>query len=88
VEATPVPGPAHAGGSTDDGARLVRYVGIAMSICIPLFAAAWVGLVALAVTLAGVGYTAPLLMAIAVGVLAGIFFGAWIGFVVYSREVD
>ncbi len=83
-----MPAAVHAGGGADDGARLVRYIVIAMSICIPVFAAVWVGLVALAVTIAGVGYTAPLLMAIAVGVLAGVFFGSWIGFVLYSREVD
>ena len=53
-----------------------------------MLVALWVGLIALAVTIAGVGYAAPLLMGIAVGALAGVFFGAWIGFVLYSRQVD
>jgi hypothetical protein len=48
----------------------------------------WAGLVALAVTLAGVGYAAPVLMGVGIGALAGVFFGAWIGFVRFSREVD
>jgi len=30
----------------------------------------------------------PLFMGIAVGTLAGVFFGAWIGFVLFSREID
>jgi hypothetical protein len=87
-EATRAQGTTHAGGAREDEFLLVRYIVIAMSICIPLFAALWVGLIALAVTIAGVGYAAPLLMGIAVGTLAGMFFGAWIGFVLFSRRVD
>jgi hypothetical protein len=88
VDVTPAPGHAHTGGSRDEETRLVRSIVIAMCICIPVFVGLWVGLIALAVTLAGVGYAAPLLMGIAVGALAGVFFGAWIGFVLYSRQVD
>ena len=87
-EATRAEAAKHTGGAPDDELQLVRYIVVAMCICIPLFAALWVGLIALAVTLAGVGYTAPLLMGIAVGALAGVFFGAWIGFVLFSRKVD
>jgi hypothetical protein len=78
----------HAGGNEDDEQKLVRHIVTAMAICVPLFVALWIGLVAFAVSLAGVGYTAPLLMAIVVGALAGAFFGSWIGFVLYSREID
>jgi hypothetical protein len=88
TEAARVHATAHAGGTHDEELRLVRYILIATSVCIPIFVGIWVGLIALAVTLAGVGYTAPLLMGIAVGALAGVFFGAWIGFVLFSREVD
>lgn len=78
----------HAGGSRDEEMTLVRHILIGMCVCIPILVLFWVGLVAFAVTLAGVGYLAPLLMAVVIGVLAGAFFGAWIGFVVYSRTVD
>ncbi len=78
----------HAGGTQEDETRLVHYIVIAMCVCIPLFVGVWVGLVALAIEMAGVGYAAPLLMAIIIGTLAGAFFGAWIGFVLYSRSVD
>jgi ABC-type uncharacterized transport system fused permease/ATPase subunit len=79
---------AHAGGTEDDEEKLVRHIVAAVAVCIPLFVGLWTGLVALSVTIAGVGYAAPLLMAIVIGVLAGVFFGSWIGFVLYSREVD
>jgi len=79
---------AHAGGGREEEERLVRYILLAMCVCVPLLVGFWVGLVALAVTIAAVGYAAPLLMAIVIGVLAGAFFGAWVGFVLYSRSVD
>jgi len=81
-------GSVHVGGTEDDEQKLVRHIVTAIAVCIPLFVGLWVGLVALAVSIAGVGYGAPLLMAVVIGVLAAVFFGSWIGFVVYSREVD
>jgi hypothetical protein len=82
-----VHGTADTGGARDEELQLVHYIVVGICICIPLFVGLWVGLIALAVTLAGVGYTAPLLMGIAVGALAGVFFGAWAGFVLFSRNV-
>jgi len=78
----------HGAAGPDDEARLVRHIIVAMCVAVPLFIGIWVGLISLAVTIAGVGYAAPILMGIAVGTLAGVFFGAWIGFVLFSREID
>jgi membrane protein implicated in regulation of membrane protease activity len=52
------------------------------------FVIIWVGLIALAVSMSGVGYAAPLAMGAAVGVLAGVFWGAWYAFVAFSHQED
>jgi hypothetical protein len=48
----------------------------------------WTGLIALAVSFTGVGYAAPLLMGVGVGVLAGVFWGAWAGFTMAMPVLD
>jgi hypothetical protein len=57
-------------------------------IAIALMVGVWVGAIALAATLAGVGYGAPLLMGAAVGVLAGVFWGSWYAFVAYAEREE
>ena len=48
----------------------------------------WVGIVALAVSFTDVGFGTPILMGVAVGVLAGVFWGTWAGFVFYSHAQE
>lgn len=70
--------------------RMVRLMIVATLVAIPLFIGIWMGLVAIAVSFTDVGYIAPLAMSAAVGVLSGVFWGAWMGFITFShgQEVE
>jgi hypothetical protein len=60
---------------------LVRAIIIGTLIATPVSIVVWMGLVALAVRDTGAEMAAPLAMAAGIGVLTGLLFGAWGGFV-------
>jgi hypothetical protein len=75
-------------GAADDLARtldtehvLMRHIVMDIAIAVPVGIGVLVGMVALAVSIDGAALEAPILMAVAIGTLAGVFFGAWAGFV-------
>lgn len=76
--------PAH----RDDDAEIAKQTFRVALIAIPLFVAIWVGLVALAISFTNVGYGPPLAMAAGVGVLAGLFWAGWYGFVAFSHREE
>jgi hypothetical protein len=67
---------------------LAKHIILAMLVAVPVMVVFWVGLVALAVSFSGAGYAAPLAMGAGVGVLAGVFWGAWAGFTMAMPELD
>ncbi len=77
--------PEPAGHDLDDETQatrsLVRGIIVGIVVAMPVCVAVLVGLVFLAVRDTGTGLAAPLAMAAAVGVLTGLFFGSWAGFV-------
>ena len=70
-----------------DGDIIRRSLRVAL-FAIPLFVAFWVGVVALAISFTSVGYAAPLAMAAGVGVLAGVFWASWYGFVAFAHDEE
>jgi hypothetical protein len=68
--------------------RLVRRMIVSTLIAIPLLVGFWIGLVAIAISFTDIGYGPPLAMAAGVGVLAGVFWGTWMGFVSYSNSME
>lgn len=85
--APPVRTPVPASHPDDDGEIARRTIRVAV-ISIPLFVAFWVGVVALAISFTSVGYGPPLAMAAGVGVLAGLFWASWYGFVAFSHHEE
>ncbi len=89
----PVPAPAEVVAHTSDESasardaesRMVRLMIVATLVAIPLFIGIWMGLVAIAVSFTDEGYIAPLAMSAAIGVLSGVFWGTWMGFITYSH---
>ena len=75
-------------GTDDPDADLRHRLALVFVVAIPFFVAFWVGVVALAVSFTGTAYGPVLAMAAAVGVLAGLFWGAWYAFLAYSRQED
>jgi hypothetical protein len=69
-------------------ARLSRHIIRSLVVTVPLMVVFWVGLVALAVSFTTTRYGAPIAMAAAVGVLAGAFWGTWLGFVLDSLDEE
>jgi hypothetical protein len=67
---------------------LVRSVVKGMATAIPLIVACLMALVAIAIGGQHPRWGAWLGMAASVGVLAGVFFGAWAGFVVSAHALD
>ncbi len=66
---------------------LVHRIILGVAIATPLFIGLWVGLVALAVhDTSSMG--GPIAMAVGIGVLNGVFFGTWAGFVVTNETID
>jgi len=70
----------------DDSTRLAHDILRSLRVAVPLLIVIWVGLIAIAVAGAHSAVAAPLAMGGAVGVLAGLFWGTWWGFVRYNRE--
>ena len=59
-------------------------------VAIPICVGIWVGLVALALAISDTsqGFAVPLAVAAGVGVVAGVFFGGWAGFLAKSHVLD
>jgi hypothetical protein len=64
---------------------LLHRIIIGVAIAVPLSIGFWVGLIALAVRDASAGTIG---MAIGIGVLNGVFFGTWAGFVATTDAID
>src|SRR5262245_8678531 len=67
---------------------LAKHIILSILIAVPVMIVFWVGLIALAVSFTGVGYAAPLAMGAGIGVLAGVFWGAWAGFTMAMPALD
>ena len=88
---------AHGDGGTEAGSpdsfelsrkaelTLLHRIIIGVAIAVPLSIGLWVGLIALAVRDASAGTIG---MAIGIGVLNGVFFGTWAGFVATTDAID
>ena len=58
-------------------------------VAIPICVAIWVGMVAIALAMAGSGnFVVTLLMAGGIGVVAGLFFGVWAAFLAKAHELE
>jgi hypothetical protein len=68
--------------------HLVRRMIIGMAILIPIGAAFFASLVGVAVLTTGTAIAGPVAMGAGAGVLAGIFFGTWAGFVASVNEFE
>jgi hypothetical protein len=66
---------------------LVHRIIIGVAIAIPVSIGIWVGLVALAVRHTA-HMSGPIVMAVGIGVLNGVFFGTWAGFVASDNTFD
>ena len=60
---------------------LGRAIIVSVLVAVPINVGVWVGLVAFAVSRTGSALGGPIEMAVAVGVLSGLFFGTWAAFV-------
>jgi hypothetical protein len=67
---------------------LTRSIVRAVLLAVPACVAVWVGLIALAISFTTAGFVAPLVMGAGIGVLAGLFYGAWAGFVSYAKALE
>jgi hypothetical protein len=78
--------------STDDPLvverHLVRRIVIGTVLAIPVGAALYLGLVALALAFAGTPSTAALLMGAGIGAYAALFWGFWFGIAASVREIE
>ena len=68
--------------------HLLHRIVIGIAILIPVGAAFFTGLVAVAVVSTGSAMTGPLAMGAGIGALAGLFFGTWVGFVASVNEFE
>jgi hypothetical protein len=68
--------------------QLVRRIFVAVAVAIPVSILFWMGVLWLSVGLSGATVAGALVMGAAVGVLAGIFWGAWAGFAFFSHVLD
>jgi hypothetical protein len=69
-------------------AHLVHRILVSMVIAIPICAVVFVGLLDAAMALDGDSLLVPSALGVGVGVLAGVFFGMWAGFVGSVHELD
>jgi uncharacterized membrane protein len=67
---------------------LARSVVIGILVAVPVCIGVWVGLIGFAVSRAGASLAGPLWMAAGVGVLTGLLFGSWAGFVARTHEFE
>lgn len=68
--------------------KLARAIVIGVVVAIPISIGVWVGLVAFAVSRTGASLGGPLAMAAGIGVLSGLFFGTWAGFVATTHAFE
>jgi hypothetical protein len=57
-------------------------------LAIPICVGIWVGLVYLAIGDSSQGLVSPLIIGALIGVIAGVFFGGWAGFLKASHTLD
>ncbi len=69
-------------------AHLLHRVLVAMAIAIPICVIVFAGLLDAAMALAGASVLVPTAMGAGIGVLAGVIFGMWAGFVGSVNELD
>lgn len=67
---------------------LVRWVVIGIAVAVPVCIALFMAVVGFDVSYESAALGGPLAMAAAVGTLAGLFFGAWVGFVFKGHALD
>jgi hypothetical protein len=67
---------------------LARAIVIGVVIATPVCIVIWVGLIALAVSGTGAALLGPLAMAAGIGVLTGLLFGTWAGFVAKTHTFE
>ncbi len=67
---------------------LARSIVIGILIAVPLCIGAWVALIGFAVSRTGASLAGPLWMAAGVGVLTGLLFGSWAGFVARTHAFE
>ena len=68
--------------------RLVRRIAVAVTVATPISILFWIGVIWLSVGLSGTAVAGALVMGAGVGVLAGLFWGAWAAFAFYSPVLD
>jgi hypothetical protein len=68
--------------------QLVHRIFVAVAIAVPVSIVFWMGVLWLSVGLSGVTMAGAVAMGAGVGVLAGIFWGAWVGFAFFSHTLD
>ena len=67
---------------------LARSIVIGILVATPVCIGVWVGLIAFAVSRTGASLAGPIWMAAGVGVLTGLLFGSWAGFVARTHEFE
>jgi len=67
---------------------LVRWIVIGIVVAVPVCVVLFMAAIALSLRNESTDLAAPLAMAAAVGTLAGLFFGAWAGFVFKGNALD
>jgi hypothetical protein len=67
---------------------LVRWIVVGIAVAVPVCVALFMLVIWFDVSYESVPLGAPLAMAAVVGVLAGLFFGAWVGFVFKGHAFD
>jgi fatty acid desaturase len=67
---------------------LVRWIVVGIAVAVPVCVALFMLVIWFDVSYESVPLGGPLAMAAAVGVLAGLFFGAWVGFVFKGHAFD
>jgi hypothetical protein len=67
---------------------LVRWIVVGIAVAVPVCVALFMLVVGFDVNYESAPLGGPLAMAAAVGVLAGLFFGAWVGFVFKGHAFD
>jgi hypothetical protein len=67
---------------------LARGIVVGVAVAVPVCAALWVGLIALALAGSSTSLVGPLTMGAGFGILTGVFFGTWWGFVSVTHTFE
>jgi hypothetical protein len=67
---------------------LVRWIIVGIAVAVPVCVALFMAVIGFDVSYESAALGGPLAMAAAVGALAGLFFGAWVGFVFKGHTFD